>query len=533
MKLPFVLPALCLGAAAFLLAPPRTSSAFSVLGSNLTVNERDVRVWDNFSDAASNDNVTPSPMFPGALGAELALWKGIVEWGSEAHGDGSGDSSQPVLGSGGANFDAFWAGAADEVGQVDSNIVSKTNSCSGGVLAYCESSISTGWRIRFCDSWTWSDGPGAITGGHFDLQGVMAHEYGHALGLGHSGVSGTTMWPSVGSGVTTTRSIEADDVAGVQHIYGVRDPLKPTIEATVAHGGLLTIHGTNFTPTNNAVWFRPASATDAFTLDPRVIVSDLSSDGTRITVTIPPDAGPGDVAVKVGFAGHASMSNAFPTDLVGTFGDPPDIVPDLASIAPATIEALAPGTDYGVTLTGTDLDFTTEILLDGVAIAPSRWVLVDPTTIAVDMPQVATLGAHTLGVGNGIASESLPITIAANAQPALQLASGDPFASVDRDDGLTILIAGPVGSVQRIYVSGSDQPSVNAWFSLALGAQFTQLVNAGQVTIPAKGWLQIDVPTAALPDPGAGSFVFYGQAVELAFPAPFDAGNLQSMELFQ
>ena len=33
----------------------------------------------NFADAASNDNVTPSPWFPGEVGAELALWKGIVE----------------------------------------------------------------------------------------------------------------------------------------------------------------------------------------------------------------------------------------------------------------------------------------------------------------------------------------------------------------------------------------------------------------------------------------------------------------------
>jgi hypothetical protein len=527
-----VLPLSCLGGAALLLAPARPSSAFSTLGGRLAVDERDVRVLDNFADAATNDNVTPDPWFPGAVGAELAIWKAIVEWGSDAHGDGSGDSTQPQLGDGGANFDAFWAGAANEVGNVDSNIVSKVNSCSGGVLAYCESALVTGWRIRFCEAWTWSDGPGTIPNGQYDLQGVMVHEYGHALGLGHSNVSGATMWPSIGSGNTSARSISPDDIAGVQHIYGVRDPAKPTIVATVAQAGILTIHGTNFTPTNQ-VWFAPATPSGAATLDPRVVVMGVTSDGARITLAIPPEAGAGDVIVKVSVPGPSSLTNAFPTDLVGTIGDAPTVDPDLTSIAPAAIPALDPGTSHGVTLTGTDLHFTTEVLLDGLPLAPSRWVIVDPTTIAVDMPQVATLGAHTLAVGNGVTSDALPITLVANALPALQLASGDPFVAVDRDDGLAIVVAGPVGSVQRIYASSSSVPSVNAFLSLALGNGFTNLVNAGQATIPASGWLQINVPTAALPDPGAGSFIFYLQTVELAFPTPFDASNLQSMELFQ
>ena len=31
----------------------------------------------------ANQNVTPDPSFPGAVGAPLAIWKAVVEWGSE------------------------------------------------------------------------------------------------------------------------------------------------------------------------------------------------------------------------------------------------------------------------------------------------------------------------------------------------------------------------------------------------------------------------------------------------------------------
>ena len=92
-----LLPSLCLGGTALLLLPLRESEAFSRLGSNLSVNERDMRLFDNFSDASANDNTTAASQFPGQTGAELALWKGIVEWGSQAHGNGSGDTSQATL----------------------------------------------------------------------------------------------------------------------------------------------------------------------------------------------------------------------------------------------------------------------------------------------------------------------------------------------------------------------------------------------------------------------------------------------------
>ncbi len=229
----FVLPTLCLGGAALLLTPARSTRAFSKLGHSLDEDQRDVRLFNNFADMTANDNTTPTANFPGFDGAELAIWKAIVEWGSGLHGDGTGDPTQAVLGSGGANFDAFWSGNASGIGLSNHNIVSTIGSC-GGSLAFTEIPVlSDGWRMRFCDNWIWDDGPGAIS--DWDIQSTAAHEYGHALGLGHSSVGSATMFPTGGQGETLARSIDLDDIAGIQCIYGVQSTSKPLITATVAN----------------------------------------------------------------------------------------------------------------------------------------------------------------------------------------------------------------------------------------------------------------------------------------------------------
>jgi len=532
-----VLPSLCLGGAALLLAPARPSIAFSKIGGNLGEAQRDVRVHDNFLDAAANANLTSATQFPGYLGAELAIWKGIVEWGSVLHGDGTGDPLSNPLGNGGANFDAFWAGNADGIGTSNGNIASAISSCGGGgTLAYCETPISDGWRIRFCDEWTWDDGPGLI-GSRWDVQGIMVHEYGHALGLGHSGTGAATMAPSVSAGSTSIRSIHSDDIAGIQCIYGVASGIKPRIVATEASGGpggALTIHGTNFSATGAEVWFTAGSVT-ATGSDPIVRVVGVSSTngGTRIDVTIPASAGPGDVIVNNAGSGHSTVSNAFPTDLVGTFGDPPSMAPQISSVTPVVIEALMPGTGEEVVINGENLDFTTAVLIDGAPISPLRYTIVDASTITLDMPQLGSLGAHSIGVTDGGTPSEFPVSIVAPALPVLQLGSGDPLNVVDRDNGLPIVISGPVGSVQRLLASTSSLPSSNSYVSLGIGNGFSDLVNAGQFTVPASGWLQLNVPTSALPNPGGGGLTFYCQLMELAFPTPFDVSNVQSMVLVQ
>jgi hypothetical protein len=314
---PTLVSVLALACAVFLLRPsdPR---AFTTIGGSLDTNQRDVRVFDNFADSESNNNTTFIPQFPGTTGLEQAAWKAIVEWGSLAHGDGGGDPTQPQIGSGGANFDPSWQGSATEVGGTDSNTISAISSCAGGTLAFTETPIDDGWRIRFCDGFTWHDGPGTISGtiNNFDIQGVGTHEYGHALGLGHTLVAGATMRPNIPAADVTTRSIEDDDIMGVQFLYGVASPGKPVV-TSVSGTTMLTILGANFAASDNEVWFTQ-SGMGGNGNPIKALNVPSTAGGTSIALALPAGAGPGDLLVKSGPGTSGdTLSNAFPFDPVG------------------------------------------------------------------------------------------------------------------------------------------------------------------------------------------------------------------------
>jgi len=72
--------------------------------------------------------------------------------------------------------------------------------------------------VHFDEAETWSVAI-PVPAGRFDLVTVAAHEFGHALGLAHSSVPGSLMWPSYGG---AKRYLAADDVLGIQTLYGAR-----------------------------------------------------------------------------------------------------------------------------------------------------------------------------------------------------------------------------------------------------------------------------------------------------------------------
>jgi matrixin len=82
--------------------------------------------------------------------------------------------------------------------------------------------------IVFWDGgFTFFAGTSGCTGG-FYIEDIAAHEFGHALGLGHSTVSGATMYPSVSSCNTGNRTLDPDDIAGVRSLYPSLTPPTPT-----------------------------------------------------------------------------------------------------------------------------------------------------------------------------------------------------------------------------------------------------------------------------------------------------------------
>lgn len=93
----------------------------------------------------------------------------------------------------------------------------------GGVLAHAffpgvppnpPTPIQGDTHFDDAETWTVTVPPPA---GTFDLVTVAAHEFGHALGLGHSEVSGSLMAPFYAG---PHRFLHADDIGGIQTLYG-------------------------------------------------------------------------------------------------------------------------------------------------------------------------------------------------------------------------------------------------------------------------------------------------------------------------
>ncbi|MEX1023976.1 MAG: matrixin family metalloprotease [Planctomycetota bacterium] len=516
---------LSLGVVALLFGSTETSSGYSLLGGSLGLDQRDVRVYNNFQDAAANNNTTVEADFPGYTGAELAIWKAATEWGSEQRGSTG-------LGDGGANFDITWQGNASGVGNTDNNIASSlASSCGGGVLAYVETPISNGWRMRFCEDWIWQDGPGGPGfGNNIDIQAVATHEYGHSLGLGHSNVSGATMYPSIQT-ATGARTIATDDINGVRAIYGLAAANKPSVSNVAVSGSQVTVTGSGFSATNNEVWFTNAGSSSTGS-DARVIVTNVSSTGggTQIVVNAPAGAGSGDLLVKRSGTGNSALSNAVGVDLGtgsgGTFS--------VDAISPASIDALIPGTDRTITVTGSGFAPTTTIAINGVPLPiaiPNPVQFNSATELVFDMPQIDSLGLVLITATEGSSSDTGFATVVAPATPKLQMGTGDIGTFIFQFAGVDVSYASQPGDLVYIVYSMTNLPSV--WpgvLSLDLGNNFTSVppVGAGLYAVPGRGWDSFNLPIS-----GVTSLpTVYSQMVRLTGGPPYAASNLQEFVLF-
>ena len=115
-------------------------------------------------------------------------------------------------------------------GSAPATIMLNTNGgvCTGGCLA----ATLTGYyvsqtgddRIYDADVYTntshqfYSSGESGCSA-EYDINGIMVHEVGHVIGIGHSSVSGATMYPSISACNTSARTLASDDFAARDNLY--------------------------------------------------------------------------------------------------------------------------------------------------------------------------------------------------------------------------------------------------------------------------------------------------------------------------
>ena len=114
-------------------------------------------------------------------------------------------------------------------GRVMLNFRDPVGACTGNCLAatftgYYQSRGNGTYRIYDADivtnyaGFAWASA-GEACSGEIYVEGVMVHEVGHMLGLGHSNVGGATMYPTVANCSNAPASLAADDTNAINDLY--------------------------------------------------------------------------------------------------------------------------------------------------------------------------------------------------------------------------------------------------------------------------------------------------------------------------
>src|SRR5262245_738234 len=120
------------------------------------------------------------------------------------------------------------------------NVVLFRNASDGNIIAYTYSWWDSSNRLLDSDiiiydqTYTFYAFDGTCNpypGNAVYLHDLAAHEFGHMLGLSHSSEPAATMYAGYATCSTTQRSLDADDLAGIQSLYGKSSSSPPSNSA--------------------------------------------------------------------------------------------------------------------------------------------------------------------------------------------------------------------------------------------------------------------------------------------------------------
>jgi hypothetical protein len=170
------------------------------------------RKWFSSADARfylNNANGPACCLTPSQQDSQIS--SGITPWGIAGKG---GSTTKSGAKRDGQNVISWGKLGGTTLGVTNyiSTDTSQSQVCSGNLI-YRFTEVD----VRFNNAFDWQTSSGCTTG--FDLAGVSTHEFGHAVGLGHTNVQGATMYPSVARCDFSISSLANDDKAGYSAIY--------------------------------------------------------------------------------------------------------------------------------------------------------------------------------------------------------------------------------------------------------------------------------------------------------------------------
>ena len=186
--------------------------------------------------------INPANADVSAAAAEAAVVAGARLWNSQSN----------------ASFQFVHAGSANDTATTNDgrNVVFFRNTTNGSAIASTYSWTNSG-RLVDADIIFWDGGFTFFTGSSgcggsnaAYIEDIAAHEFGHALGLHHSTVTGATMYAGYSTCSMAQRTLESDDIAGVEALY------PPATATTVSNTApVVTISS----PTSGSSWGEGAS----------------------------------------------------------------------------------------------------------------------------------------------------------------------------------------------------------------------------------------------------------------------------------
>jgi hypothetical protein len=240
----------------------------------------------------------------------------------------------------------------------------------------------------------WS-GPGEPATGTFDIQGVAVHELGHALGLDHTPIGQATMFASVSGRGLPLRTLHADDIAGVEFLYGVAGQTAPAVDITsvepaigpVSGGNEVLLEGINFT----------------YESETQLVVGGLAVSGTRwnvetcglLRITNMPSHAAGPVAIKI----SNSIGEAIAEGSYRYGGEGPRLI----AVEPP--EGLTQG-GIPVVVRGENLATDAFVTIGDVPLEDQ--VVIDGSTIEGTLPPSTAAGPADVKLEQGVESTVLP-----------------------------------------------------------------------------------------------------------------------------